>query len=132
MVDVRWSSSALSVLSVALLIAGCEGSEPSASGDAGSDPDGGTRSAAPAMPPGGASAREVTYRCASGRSATIVVDVPDLEDLADTLNRIQPCEYDRGFDRGTVPLSCESGPLVVRLRGSGGRVVQPSPGTLCP
>jgi hypothetical protein len=84
------------------------------------------------MAPDGASAREVTYRCASGRSATIVVDVPDLEDLADTLNRIQPCEYDRGFDRGTVPLSCESGPLVVQLRGSGGRVVQPARGTLCP
>ena len=82
------------------------------------------------MGPDGASAREVTYRCTSGRSATIVVDVPDLDDLADTLNRIQPCEYDRGFDRGTVPPSCESGPRVVQLRGGGGRVVQPS--TVCP
>ena len=132
MVDVRWSRTALAVLSVALLVTGCGGSEPSASGDPGSDPDGGTRSAAPAMSPDAAPAREVTYRCTSGRSATIVVDVPELEDLADTLNRIQPCEYDRGFDRGTVALSCESGPLVVQLRGSGGRVVQPSPGTWCP
>jgi hypothetical protein len=122
----------LSVLSVALLVAGCGGSELRASGNPGSDPDGGTRSAAPAMAPEGAAAREVTYRCASGRSATIVVDVPDPADLADILNRIQPCEYDRGFDRGTVPLSCESGPLVVQLRGSGGQFVQTSPGTLCP
>jgi hypothetical protein len=62
------------------------------------------------MAPEGAAAREVTYRCASGRSATIVVDVPDPEDLADILNRIQPCEYDRGFDRGRAgPPGVEQG-----------------------
>jgi hypothetical protein len=47
----------------------------------------------------------VSYRCTSGREGTIVVDVPDLGQLADQIDRIQPCEYDHGVARFSVVAS---------------------------
>jgi hypothetical protein len=88
-------------------------------------------SAAPAQEPGGPTARTIDYQCASGRQATLTVDVPDLRDLADTLDRIQPCEDDQGFESGTVTVPCDSGPRPVALRASGGSVVQPPESSLC-
>ena len=110
-------------LCLPLLLAGCGDSDDVGSG---AEPtSSGTTEAAPALAPEGSTSRSVAYRCASGREATLAVDVPDLRGLATTLNRIQPCEYDDGFESGTVTLACPSGPVVVRLRGSDGRVVQP-------
>ena len=124
-----WSCASLLVCMV--LLTACGGSGSAAPGEPALDPGHRTRSAAPATAPEGPTAREVSYRCASGRSATVVVDVPDLTDLADVLNRIDPCEYDGGFQSGTVTLPCGSGPLVVQLAGREGRAVQPSPASLC-
>ena len=117
-------------LCLPLLLAGCGPSD-----QAGSTPEPATdataKSAAPALAPEGSTARTISYRCMSGRQATIEVDVSDLQDLAETLNRIQPCEYDSGFDRGTVTVTCDSGPSVVQLRGDEGRAVQPPASSLC-
>ena len=132
MVDTRrWGGGSLLVC-VSLLLAACGGSGSGSPEGPAADPGAGTTSAAPAGAPGGATAREVAYRCASGRRATVVVDVPDPADLAGLLNRMQPCEYDGGFESGSVQLSCGSGRYVVRLAGRGGLVVQPSPDRLCP
>jgi hypothetical protein len=60
-----------------------------------------------------------------------VVDVADLDRLADRLNRIQPCEYDQGLSRATLTVMCRSNPLVVRLTGSGGHVSQPPREAVC-
>jgi len=92
-------STAASVLVVPLLLVGCGDTEPAAPTGRQSASPAQTGSAAPAMPPTGTSARTVSYRCSSGREATIVVDVPDLGQLADTINSIQPCEYDGGLMR---------------------------------
>jgi hypothetical protein len=134
MVATRWWSGAALVPYVCVVLTACAGAgpaAPSASGESATSPGDPTRSASAAAAPDGATAREVTYRCASGRQATLVVDVPDPADLAAVLNRIEPCEYDGGFRSGTVPLSCASGPIVVRLTGREGRMVQPPPDSLC-
>ncbi len=117
-------------LCLPLLLAGCGQSD-----QAGSTPEPATdataQSAAPAIPPEGSTARTISYRCTSGRQATIEVDVPDLRDLAATLNKIQPCEYDRGFDRGTVTVGCPSATTEISLRGRDGQALQPSESSLC-
>ena len=76
-------------------------------------------------------ARHVSYRCYSGREGTIAVDVPDLGDLADRLNGIQPCEYDQGVSRANLTVMCRSNALVVHLAAASGQVVQPSNDALC-
>ncbi len=83
------------------------------------------------MRPTGTSARDVSYRCNSGREGTITVDVPDLRRLADRLNRIQLCEYDHRLSRVTLTVMCRSSPLVVHVTGAGGHVAQPSKEALC-
>ena len=88
-------------------------------------------SAAPAVPPAGTSARHISYRCGSGREGTLLVDVPDLGTLADRINRIQPCEYDKGLSRATLTVTCRSRPRVVPLTGTGGLVEQPTSEALC-
>lgn len=126
------SSVAISILVLPLLLTGC--------GDAGAPPrsaDGlrpavtPTQSTASALRPTGTSARDVSYRCNSGREGTITVDVPDLGRLADRLNRMQPCDYDHGLSRATLTVMCRSSPLVVHLTGAGGHVAQPSKVALC-
>jgi hypothetical protein len=117
-------------LGLGLGLAGCgsadgAGSAPEAGGPAA------TSAAAPALGPDGPTARTIGYRCTSGRRATLIVDVPDLRDLADKLDRIQPCEDDQGFESGTVTITCDSGPRQVALRGSEGSVVQPPESSLC-
>lgn len=106
-----------------LLISGC--GQPDGDGSVAGADGSRSRSAAPALAPEGPTSRTVAYRCTSGREETIAVDVPDVRDLARTLNRIQPCEYDRGFDRGTVTIDCDAGPVTVPLRGRDGSVLQP-------
>ena len=59
------------------------------------------------------------------------MDVPDLADLADRLNGIQPCEYDDGMSRASLVVTCPAGPLVVRLTGEDGDLVQPPGGAPC-
>jgi hypothetical protein len=88
-------------------------------------------SAAPAVPPTGTTARNVSYRCSSGREGTIVVDIPDLGRLADRLNRIRPCEYDQGVSQATLTVMCRASPLVVQLTVAGGNLQQPSQEALC-
>jgi len=83
------------------------------------------------MPPTETTARNISYRCNSGRAGTIAVDVPDLGSLAHRLNRIQPCEYDKGVSRATVTVMCRSNALVVHLVAASGQVVQPSNDALC-
>jgi hypothetical protein len=73
----------------------------------------------------------VAYRCSSGRDGTLTVDVPDLSDLAAQLNRIQPCEYDRGLSDATLVVPCRSIPLEVHLTVTDGRLLQPSDEALC-
>ena len=90
-------ATAVTVLVLPVLVAGC--GDPGADAPTGqqsqADPE--TTSAAPAERPTGTTARTISYRCASGREGTLAVDVPDLDRLADRLDRIQPCEYDRGL-----------------------------------
>jgi hypothetical protein len=83
------------------------------------------------MPPTRTAARNISYRCNSGRAGTIAVDVPDLGNLANRLNRIQPCEYDKGVSRATVTVMCRSDALDVHLVAASGQVVQPSNDALC-
>jgi hypothetical protein len=98
----EWLSTASSVVLVPLLLTGCGDTGPAAPSRQQSEGAGQTQSAVPAMPPTGAGARLVSYRCTNGREGTIVVDVPDLSQLADRINRIQPCEYDGGLSRVTA------------------------------
>ena len=119
-------------LVVLLLLAGC--GEPGAA-DAAAGParaTTGARAPETAASPAGSTARLVTYRCRSGRDGTLAVDVPDLRDLAGRLNRIQPCEYDRGVARATVTVPCGSRSVLVHLAAADGRVSQPSDEELCP
>ena len=118
------------VLCLPLLSAGCGQSDQEASGAQSAEVTAG--SAAPAVAPEGSTSYTVGYRCRSGREAAITVDVSQLRDLAATLNRIQPCEYDRGFDHGTVIIECPSGARVVPIRGNDGRAVPPSENELPP
>ena len=83
------------------------------------------------MPPTETTARNVTYRCNGGREGTVEVEVLDLGDLADQLNRIQPCEYDQGVSRATLTVMCRSNALVVHLAAARGQVVRPSNDALC-
>jgi hypothetical protein len=83
------------------------------------------------MPPTETTARNIYYRCNSGRAGTIAVDLPDLGNLAHRLNRIQPCEYDKGVSRAAVTVMCHSNALVVHLVAASGQVVQPSNDALC-
>ena len=125
-------STAVAALVLPVLITGC--------GDAGGTAPIGrqtpaevqTRFEAPAVPPTEMSGRDVTYRCSSGREGTLVVDVPDLDRVADRLNRIQPCEYDNGLSGATLTLMCGSNPLMVHLAGEDGHVKQPSKEDFCP
>ena len=117
-------------LGLSLVLAGCGSAEGAGSTPAAGGPA--ATSAAPALEPEGPTARTIDYRCASGRRATLTVDVPDLRDLADTLDRIQPCEDDQGFESGTLTITCDSGPRQVALRGSEGSLVQPPESSLCP
>jgi hypothetical protein len=124
-------STAIAGLVLPVLLAACGGAGAAATGPRTSatvQP----RSAAPAQRPNGTTAREVSYRCNSGREGTITVDVPDLDLMADRLNGTQPCEYDQGLSRATVTVTCHSSPLVVRLTGAGGQIEQPSNESLCP
>ena len=130
MVDLRRCGGVSLLVSACLLVAACGASEPGVSGAP--EPAASGAATAPAAAPEGQTAREVAYRCGSGRAATVVVAVPDPADLAGVLNQIDPCEYDGGFRSGTVSLPCASGSLVVQLAGREGRVVQPSTDSLCP
>ena len=58
---------------------------------------------APALPPDGSSAVTVSYRCVSGREGTLTLDLSDGRDLAETLDRVQPCEYDDGIRSYSTP-----------------------------
>ena len=98
MVDVRWCGGALLLVSACLLVAGCAAPEPASSAISPDD----AASQAPAAAPEGSTARQVAYRCASGRSATLVVALPDPADLAAVLDRIDPCEYDGGLRSATI------------------------------
>jgi hypothetical protein len=131
MKQTRSAAAAASALVLALLLTGC--------GDAGASSPGlrqtpaatGTAPAVAALRPTGTAARDVSYRCTSGRDGTIVVEVPDLGDLTDRLDRMQPCEYDEGMARATLVVTCPSGPRVVHLTGTGGHLTQPSDEALC-
>jgi len=83
------------------------------------------------MPPTETTTRNISYRCNSGRAGTIAVDIPDLGNLAHRLNRIRPCEYDKGVSHATVTVMCRSNALVVHLVAASGHVVQPSNDALC-
>lgn len=124
-------ATAITVLVLPVLITGCGEAGGAAPIGQQTQEDIQTKSAAPAERPTGTTARDVTYRCSSGREGTIVVDVPDLDRLADRLNRIQPCEYDQGLSRATLTVMCRSNPLVVHLTGAGGHVEQPPREALC-
>ena len=124
-------STAIAVFVLPFLIGGCGDARDAAPAGPQTQADVQTESAAPAEPPTGTTARDVTYRCESGREGSIVVDVPDLTGLADRLDRIQPCEYDQGVASATLTVTCHSSPLVVHLTAAGGRVEQPSNEALC-
>ncbi len=83
------------------------------------------------MRPTGTTARTVAYRCTSGREGTLTVDVPYLPDLAERINRIEPCEYDHGLSGATLVVPCRSGPLDVHLTVAHGRLVRRSDEGLC-
>lgn len=99
-----WATASF-LLVVPLLLTGCGGTDPAAPGGRQGEAAALSPSAVPASTPSGPGARLVSYRCTSGREGTIVVDVPDLDRLADQLDRIQPCEYDQGVARATVAAS---------------------------
>ena len=120
-------SIAITGLVLPVLLAACGGAGADLQTPASVQPT----STAPAERPGGTTTREVTYRCNSGREGAIAVDVPDLNLMADRLNRIRPCEYDQGLSRATVTVVCHSSPLVVHLTGAGGQIEQPSDASLC-
>ncbi len=128
----EWLALASPILVLTLLLTGC-GDTGAAAAPIGGQTHNPTaaHSALPAIRPNGTTARDVSYRCNSGREGTIVVDVPALSHLADKLNRIQPCEYDRGVSRATVTVICRSDPLVVHLTGKDGLFAQPSSEALC-
>jgi hypothetical protein len=100
----RWSAASL-LLVVPMLLAGCGDTGPATPGGQQSEASAPTQTAVPATDPTGSGARLVSYRCTSGREGTIVVDVPDLGQLADQIDRIQPCEYDDGVARFSVVAS---------------------------
>jgi len=122
---------AISVLVFPLMLTGCgdDGAAPPIGRPTQAAP--GSQSKAAAMPPTETTARNISYRCNSGRAGTIAVDVPDLGSLAHRLNRIQPCEYDKGVSRATVTVMCRSNAVVVHLVAASGQVVQPSNDALC-
>jgi len=122
---------AISVLVFPLMLTGCgdDGAAPPIGRPTQAAP--GSQSKAAAMPPTETTARTISYRCNSGRAGTIAVDVPDLGNLAHGLNRIQPCEYDKGVSRATVTVMCRSNAVVVHLVAASGQVVQPSNDALC-
>jgi hypothetical protein len=126
-----WLSTASSILVLPLLLTGCGETGAAAPIERQTQATTETQSPEPAIRPNGTTAHDVSYRCNSSREGTIVVDVPNLSDLADTLNRIQPCEYDRGVSLATVTVICRSDPLVVQLTGKDGNVAQPSREALC-
>jgi hypothetical protein len=127
----RSVAAATSALVLAGLLAGCgdaDASAPSGPPAAAASP---SQADTPALPPTGTTARTVSYRCVSGRAGTLAVDVPDLGDLTDRLNRIRPCEYDHGLERVTLVVTCRSGPVVVHLMDEAGRLAQPADNALC-
>jgi hypothetical protein len=93
---------AIIVLALHVLTTGCGGADRAAPTAEQTAADVQPQSEAPALPPDGATARSVTYRCNSGREGTLVIDLPDLDRLAERLDRIDPCEYDNGLSRATV------------------------------
>lgn len=90
-----------------------------------------TKAASPAMRPTGLTARDITYQCRTGLTDTITVDIPDLDRLAEQLNAIQPCEYNRGFSIAMLTVMCRTNPLVVHLTSTAGRIEQPTRAALC-
>lgn len=112
-----------------VLLAGCAGRGDPISGQ--ERPADAVAQPAPAEQPTGTTARDISYRCGSGREATITVDVPDLADLARRLNRIQVCEYDDGIAAASLTIPCRERTKPVRLEASDGQAVQPSATALC-
>ena len=95
-------STAITVIVLPVLMTGCGDAGAAAPIGRQTQADIETKPAAPVVRPTGPTARDVTYRCSSGREGTIAVDVPDLDRLADQLNEIQTCEYDQGLSRATL------------------------------
>ena len=122
---------AISVLVLPLMLTGCGDDRAAAPIGQPTQAAPGSQSAAAAMPPTEITARHVSYRCNSGREGAIAIDIPDLGDLADRLNGIQPCEYDQGVSRATLTVMCRSNELVVHLAAANGQVVQPSNDAIC-
>jgi hypothetical protein len=127
----RTVAAATSAFVVAGLLAGCGDVGASAPSSGPARPGTATSPADAAVRPTGATARAVAYRCTSGRDGNLTVDVPDLADLAETVNRLQACEHDHGVSHATLVVTCRSGPLVIRLTGTDGRLAQPSDEALC-
>lgn len=127
----RSVAAATSAVVLAALLTGCGDVGTSAPSTAPART--GTVTALPeaAVRPSGTTARTVAYRCTSGRDGTLTVDLRDLRDLSERINRIEPCEYDHGVSHATLVVTCRSGPLVVRLTGTDGRLVRPSDEALC-
>jgi hypothetical protein len=124
-------SAAITILVLPVLTTGCGVAGAPASIGRQSPAHIEAKSSAPAVPPGGTAARDVSYRCHDGREGTMVVNIPDLDRLADQLNRIQPCEYDHGLSRASLTVMCRSRPLVVHVTAADGHVEQPSKTALC-
>lgn len=124
-------STAITILVLPVLMAGCGDAGTAAPTGQQTRADDVAGTAEQAVRPTGTTARTITYRCSGGREGTIVVDVPDLDRLADRLNRMQPCEYDQGLSHATLTVMCRSSPLVVHLAGAAGEVEQPSDDALC-
>lgn len=109
-------------LSSALAIVGCGGSSGTETGDA-----------SPALQPSGASAQTLRYSCKSGRSDTIIVTLPDPRRLAEVLNPINVCEFDRGLLDVSLGVSCSEGApeVVMQIAAVEGKLPPATAQTIC-
>src|SRR3954453_13247386 len=118
----RALATGLGALSPAVSFGGCRGGRAT-----------GTSDASPAIRPSGASARAVHYHCRSGGRGTISVSLPNPRRLAQVLNAIDVCEFDRGLADVVLRVRCSDGApeTEIRITAMQGKVPPSTARTIC-